>query len=48
MPNWTGFNYLIEEGTSDSCHEIGYLPAIDKSPTTFEVVRGFTAIKAQS
>ena len=38
VPNWTGFNYLIEEGTSDYCHEIGYLLAIYKSPTIFEVV----------
>ena len=39
IPNWTDFNYLFDEKeANDSCHTIGYLPAIDQSTTSFEVV----------
>ena len=38
IPNWTGFNYLITPEIIESYHEVSYLPAIDKSPTSYDTV----------
>lgn len=38
IPNWTGFNYLLCESDSDDYDRIGYLPAINKSPTSHDTV----------
>ena len=36
IPNWTGFNYMLCDEESDEYHKIGYLPAINQSPTSHE------------
>lgn len=39
VPNWTGFNYLIqEENPNENIHNIAYLPAINASPTKLDTV----------
>lgn len=38
IPNWTGFNYLIWGDDCDNFHNIGYLPAINQSPTSHDTV----------
>lgn len=38
IPNWTGFNSMLCDGVSDDYHQIGYLPAINQSPTSYETV----------
>ena len=38
IPNWTGFNYFMCENESESFHTIGYLPAINQSPTSHNTV----------
>ena len=38
IPNWTGFNYLMCENECESFHRIGYLPAINQSPTSHDTV----------
>ena len=38
IPNWTGFNYMIEKDNGAPIHAITYLPAIDQSPTKMETV----------
>ena len=38
IPNWTGFNYLICGDDWDNFHNIGYLPAINQSPTSHDTV----------
>ena len=38
IPNWTGFNYFMCENESESFHTIGYLPAINQSPTSRNTV----------
>ncbi len=38
IPNWTGFNYLLCEDDSDDYDKIGYLPSINKSPTSHDTV----------
>ena len=38
VPNWTGFNYMIEGNVAQETHSITYLPAIDQSPTKMETV----------
>ena len=52
IPNWTDFNYLFDEKeANDSCHTIGYLPEIDQSTTSFEVVAevlGQSKVKAEA
>jgi hypothetical protein len=34
IPSWTGFNYLMCNEDSDNFHTMGYLPSINKSPTS--------------
>ena len=36
--SWTGFNYLLCDNDSNSYHKIGYLPSINKSPTSHDTV----------
>ena len=36
IPNWTGFNHLVCD--NDTFHNIGYLPAINQSPTSHDTV----------
>ena len=38
IPGWTGFNYLMCDSDSDDYHKIGYLPSINKSPTSHDTV----------
>ena len=38
IPNWTGFNYLVCGDDNDHFHNIGYLPAINQSPTSHDTV----------
>ena len=38
IPGWTCFNYLMCDNDSDSYHKIGYLPSINKSPTSHDTV----------
>ena len=39
IPDWTGFNYLINQSDdSEQVHEIYYLPAINASPTENDTV----------
>ena len=38
IPNWTGFNYLVCDDDNDTFHNIGYLPAINQSPTSHDTV----------
>ncbi len=38
IPGWTGFNYLMCDNDSDNYHKIGYLPSINKSPTSHDTV----------
>ena len=38
IPNWTGFNYLIAPEIIENYHEVSYLPATDKSPTSYDTV----------
>ena len=38
IPGWTGFNYLMWDSDSDDYHNIGYLPSINKSPTSHDTV----------
>jgi hypothetical protein len=39
IPNWTGFNYLLsEDQDGGGYHTIGYLPAINQSPTSHDTV----------
>ena len=38
IPNWTGFNYLMCENKTENFHRIGYLPAINESPTSHDTV----------
>ena len=38
IPNWTGFNYLLCNEISDDYHKIGYLPAINQSPSHHDTV----------
>ena len=39
IPNWTGFNYLLsDDKEGGDYHVIGYLPAINQSPTSQDTV----------
>ena len=38
IPNWTGFNYLLELPTLKTVHKVSYLPAINSSPTDMDIV----------
>ena len=38
IPNWTGFNYLLELQTLKTVHKVSYLPAINSSPTDMDTV----------
>lgn len=38
IPNWSGFNYLLELPTSEFLHNVAYLPAINSSPTEMDTV----------
>ena len=38
IPNWTGFNYLLTGNDSDIFYKVGYLPAINQSPTSNDTV----------
>ena len=38
IPNWSGFNYLIDNDMGEKNHTITYLPAINDSPTKMDTV----------
>ena len=38
IPNWTGYNYFVCNDDDNSFHKIGYLPAINQSPTSHDTV----------